>query len=288
MTKVDEPAARQATPRPIRPRATGRLVANAVLALVFLWAAGTIDVNLARLIEAPAAVGRILVLMFSSPEWESFDLAAAAMTESVQIAWLGTLIGAALSLPLALLAARNVSSPAMSAATRQVLNALRTFPELILALIFVTIVGLGPLAGMLAIGLGSVGTLGKLGGEAIESIDTGPVEAARATGARRLAVMRWGVLPQALPEIVAFWLYRFEINIRASAILGIIGAGGIGQFLATAIDYRRWPRAGMAVLVVILATIAIDAVSGKIRRRIISGSSGRARSGRAAADLVVE
>ena len=151
-------------------------------------------------------------------------------------------------------------------------------PELILAIVvFVPIAGLGAMAGALAIGIHSIGTLGKLTYEAIESIDAGPVEASRAVGASRIAQQRWGVIPQVLPEIVAFWLYRFEINVRAAAVLGIVGAGGIGALLANTLTYRRWDKAGMTVLVVIVATIAIDQASGWVRRRIIEGADVRHR-----------
>jgi phosphonate transport system permease protein len=120
-----------------------------------------------------------------------------------------------------------------------------------------------------------VGTLGKLTAEVIEGIDPGPVEAARASGAGPLQVQRWGVLPQVLPEIVAFWLYRFEINIRASAVLGVVGAGGIGFLVQQTIVFHRFPLTGTAVLVVVVVTIAVDTVSGFLRRRIIEGVDAR-------------
>jgi ABC-type methionine transport system permease subunit len=163
-----------------------------------------------------------------------------------------------LSLPLALLAAKNVTGRASSTIARQILNAFRSIHELIFAVIFVTMVGLGPVAGALAIGIHSIGTLGKLASEAVEGIDSGPLEAADAAGATWLQKMRWGVIPQALPEIVSFWLYRFEINIRASAILGVIGAGGVGGILQNTVVYRSWDKAGMTLLVVVGVTLLID------------------------------
>ena len=156
---------------------------------------------------------------------------------------------------------------------RQVLNAIRAFPEIILAIaIMIPIAGLGPVAGALAIGLHSVGTLGKLTAEVIEGIDSGPVEAARAAGGRSLQIQRWGVLPQVLPEIIAFWLYRFEINIRAAAVLGVVGAGGIGFSLQQTITFHRYELTGTLVIVIVVATIAVDTVSGWVRRRIIEGA----------------
>ncbi|MDQ3782936.1 MAG: ABC transporter permease subunit, partial [Actinomycetota bacterium] len=163
---------------------------------------------------------------------------------------------------------------------RQLLNVIRAIPEILVAVVvFIPMVGLGAYPGMLAIGVHSVGTLGKLSSEVIEGVDPGPIEAARAAGAGALQVQRWGVLPQVMPEIDAFWLYRFEINIRAAAILGVVGAGGIGEALQQALIFGRYPRAGMLILVVIVVTILVDVVSGAARRRIIEGSGAKRFSG---------
>ncbi len=170
----------------------------------------------------------------------------------------------------------NVSPPAVVFGVRQVLNLIRAIPELIFAIaLMLPVFGLGPLAGALAIGVGSVGTLGKLTSEAIEGIDPGPVEAARSSGARPVAVLRWGVVPQVLPEVVAFWLYRFEINILTSAVLGVLGAGGIGSLLAQLFERRIWDRIGITVVVIVVVTVLVDQVSAAIRSRIIDGTPRR-------------
>lgn len=264
---------------PRRPRAPSRtkrdLTVVATLCLV-AWALLSVDAEVDRLVDLPARLASILGRMFLPPDWAYFGTVAAGMVASIQMAWIGTLIGAVISLPLGFFGARNVSSGPVSNLVRIFLNGVRAFPELVLAVVvFVPIAGLGPVAGALAIGVHSVGTLGKLTAEAVEGIDPGPVEAARATGARPLQVQRWGVIPQVLPEIVAFWLYRFEINLRAAAVLGIVGAGGIGQILSNTLSYRRFDKAGMAVLIIIIATILIDYISGTVRRRIIEGSGAR-------------
>ncbi|MGH3443110.1 MAG: phosphonate ABC transporter, permease protein PhnE [Nitriliruptorales bacterium] len=273
-TVVDAGPGRSTGERPRRPRRIPRDLLLTGLAAAVIWAALTIDVELRDLLRLPAGLVRVLRLMFFFPDWSYAGRAWEGMLESIQIAWIGTLIGALLSLPLGFLGARNVTARAGSGITRQVLNAIRAVPEIILAILFIPIIGLGAFAGTMAIGLHSIGTLGKLTSEVIEGVDTGPVEAAEATGGRRLDIMRWGVFPQVMPEIVAFWLYRFEINIRASAILGIVGAGGVGGILQNALSYRRWDKAGMTILVVIGATIVIDAISSRIRRRIIEGPGG--------------
>ena len=270
--------ARPATGRPERPSHAKRNLALIGVALLVGWAAATVDVDLGSIPQLPGGLGRVFYEMYleAGPEWSYLVPAMEAMLESLQIAWVGTVIGAVTSLPLGFFGARNVSSGLASNVMRQILNAIRAFPEIVLAIaIFIPIAGLGPVAGALAIGLHSVGTLGKLTAEVIEGIDPGPVEAARAVGGRPLQVQRWGVLPQVLPEIIAFWLYRFEINIRAAAVLGVVGAGGIGFVLSQAISFGRFPRAGTIILVVVVATISVDMLSGSIRQRIISGAGAK-------------
>jgi phosphonate transport system permease protein len=269
---------RSATVRPERPSHAKRHLALLGTGLLVAWAVITVGVDPANLLELPSGLALIFYEMFleSGPDWSYLPTAIEGMIESLQIAWIGTVIGAILSLPLGFFGARNVSSGFASNVMRQILNAIRAFPEIVLAIaIFIPIAGLGPVAGALAIGLHSVGTLGKLTAEVIEGIDPGPVEAARASGAGSLQMQRWGVLPQVLPEIVGFWLYRFEINIRAGAVLGVVGAGGIGFSLQQTIQFHRYDLAGTAIIVVVVATIAVDTISGWVRRRIIEGAESR-------------
>ncbi|MDQ2689166.1 MAG: phosphonate ABC transporter, permease protein PhnE [Chloroflexota bacterium] len=268
--------------RPSRPSTAKRNLAFVGAGVLVLWAALSVGVDPAEILELPGGVALVFYEMFleSGPDWTYLPTAIEGMVESLQIAWVGTVIGAIISLPLGFFGAKNVSSGLVSNVMRQVLNAIRAFPEIVLAIaIMIPIAGLGPVAGALAIGLHSVGTLGKLTAEVVEGIDAGPVEAARAAGARPLQIQRWGVLPQVLPEIIAFWLYRFEINIRAAAILGVVGAGGIGFSLQQTIAFHRYPLAGTAVIVVVVATILVDTVSGWVRRRIIEGTDARRVSG---------
>jgi phosphonate transport system permease protein len=263
--------------RPARPSTARRNVLLLAAAVVVAWCAVSLDIDLADILELPLGVWTVFSEMFleGGPDLDYLPVAMKAMVESLEIAWVGTVIGAIVSLPLGFFGAKNVSSGPVSTLVRQVLNAIRAFPEIVLAIaIFIPIAGLGPVAGALAIGLHSVGTLGKLTAEAIEGIDAGPMEAARAAGARSLQVQRWGVLPQVLPEIVAFWLYRFEINIRAAAVLGVVGAGGVGFVLQQTITFGRYPQAGTTILVVIGVTLIVDWMSGSVRRRIIEGGPG--------------
>ena len=272
------------TQRPTPPSKTRRTITMVAAAAAIVASTTLIEARWARLPDLPSEFSRYLGLMFQGLTinpvtnevvggyWtNAFDL----MLESMHMAWLGTIIGAILSLPMGFLAARNVSPRPVVAVTRMILNGIRAIPELVWAIIImIPIFGLGPMAGTMALGINSIGTLGKLSSEVIEGIDPGPVEAARAAGARQTQILRWGALPQALPEIASFWLYRFEINIRAGAILGVVGAGGIGSLLSSVIGRRLWERAGIMLLVVILVTIAIDLVSARVRARIIAGPEG--------------
>jgi phosphonate transport system permease protein len=250
----------------------------------FVAVVATVDARWGRLPEMPAEFTRYAGLMFrgvlQNPTVDDvvagyWTNALQLMIESLHMAWLGTIIGALLSLPMGFLAARNVSPSWVVGIARAILNAIRAIPELIWAIvIMIPIFGLGPLAGTMALGINSIGTLGKLTSEVIEGIDPGPVEAARASGAHQLQILRWGTLPQVLPEVVAFWLYRFEINIRAGAILGVVAAGGIGSLLSSVLTRRLWDRAGIMLAVIILVTIAVDMISARIRKRIIAGPEG--------------
>jgi phosphonate transport system permease protein len=275
-------AASRAGPRPERPSRLKRNLALLGVGMIVAWAVATVDVEPAEILELPGGVALLFGELFldPGPDWTYLGTALDGMIESIQIAWVGTVIGAILSLPLGFFGAKNVSSPVVSNVIRQFLNVIRAFPEIILAItIMIPIAGLTPVAGALALGIHSVGTLGKLTAEVVEGIDPGPIEAVRAAGGRPLQIQRWGILPQVLPEIVAFWLYRFEINVRASAILGAVGAGGIGFSLQQTLAFHRYPLAGTAIIVVVVATILVDMISGWVRRRIIEGAEARARPG---------
>ncbi len=257
------------------PKTVGLIVGTAVIVACFVL----VEARWSELAGLPGTLVDYVVLMsqgvlqnpVANPQAGYWSRAFELMLESLYMAWIGTLIGAAISFPLAFLAAENISPKPVVFAVRQLLNAIRAIPELIFAIaIMLPIFGLGPLAGALALGVSSVGTLGKLTSEVIEGIDRGPVEAATASGATTLLIVRWSVVPQVLPEAVAFWLYRFEINIRASAVLGVLGAGGIGSILEQLFRLREWDRIGVTLLVIVLVTVAIDNISARIRHRIIS------------------
>jgi phosphonate transport system permease protein len=257
--------------RPFWPRMIRRFVMVAILVPV-VWSALGLNVSLDRLLTAPGDIFALLVNL-SQPDLSAraIQRALPKVMESFFIAWIGTMIGATISFPLAFLAAKNVSSPVVTNPVRQLLNAIRAVPELLVAVALIPVTGLGPWTGTLALGIHSIGTLGKLSSEVIEGIDPGPVEAVAAVGGGPVARMRFAVVPQVMPNILAYWLYRFEINIRASAVLGAIGAGGIGRELISQLRFRDYGRAGTVLFLTIIAVLVVDSISARIRRRIISG-----------------
>ncbi|TMQ14827.1 MAG: phosphonate ABC transporter, permease protein PhnE [Candidatus Rokuibacteriota bacterium] len=189
--------------------------------------------------------------------------------KTVEIALLGTAVAAALALPLGFVSARNVAPPAVFYPARTVLNLFRSVDTLVYALIFVAAVGLGPFPGVLAVVAYTTTSLAKLYSEAIEGIEPGPVDAITATGASRLQVLRYGVLPQVLPLFLSYVLYRLETNIRAATVLGFVGAGGIGFYLQTYLRMIDYPAASTALLVTVVMVMVIDGLSSKLRAQLV-------------------
>lgn len=187
-----------------------------------------------------------------------------------QIATLGSLLAALMALPLGLLAARNLRAPKLlSRAASSVLDVARAVHTLVFGLILVGIVGLGPMAGILAIALHSMGTYGKLYAESIETLDMGAVDAVRATGASESQVFFSAVWPSVLPQFVSNHLYVWEFNIRDSTILGLIGAGGLGLLISEAVSLFQWGRLGTILIVVIALVTIFDTFSRRIRQALL-------------------
>ena len=191
------------------------------------------------------------------------------MIITVQIAIWGTFIAVFAAIPFGLLSARNVAPVWVVQPVRRLMDVFRSINELIIALIFIAAVGLGPLAGVMALAVHTTGVLAKLFSEAVEQIDHGPVEGVRATGARPLHEVIWAVIPQVAPLWTSFGLYRFESNARSATVLGLIGAGGIGQILFEAVRAFDYQRTAAIVIVIILAVSAIDLLSQLLRKRLV-------------------
>jgi phosphonate transport system permease protein len=271
-TTTDTTAA--APERPQRPLAPRLFRWGITLAIVIpaLWSALGMNVSMERLVEAPGDIWTIVRQLFPPDlSADALQRAVPKMLESLYIAWIGTLIGAFFSFPLAFLAAKNVTPSWIPNAVRQVLNAIRAVPELLVAMVLIPVTGLGAWTGTLALGIHSIGTLGKLSSEVIEGIDPGPVQAVASAGGTWIQRMRFAIVPQVMPNIVAYWLYRFEVNIRASAVLGIVGAGGIGAELVSQLRFRDFARAGTVLFITVVVVLLVDMTSGRLRRRIITG-----------------
>jgi phosphonate transport system permease protein len=249
-----------------------RALISAAILIPFLWAALGLEISSEQLRSAPADMWDLLKQMFP-PDFspEAIQRALPKIMESLWIAWIGTLIGAFFSFFLAFAAATNVAPSWMTWTVRQILNAIRAVPELLVAMVLIPVTGLGAWTGTLALGIHSIGTLGKLSSEVIEGSDDGPVEAISSSGGTKVQEMRFGIVPQVMPNIVAYWLYRFEINIRASAVLGVIGAGGIGSELVAQLAFRDFARAGTVLFLTVAVVLSVDLLSARIRRRIITG-----------------
>ena len=194
--------------------------------------------------------------------------------ETAQMAALATLMGAVVALLLAFPAAKNLGLPAwVNATCRRVLEATRTVPEIVFALIFVWAFGVGALAGILAIALHTAGALGKLFADAMENIEMRPWDGVRASGGSWFQACRYAVLPAALPDLLSYAMLRFEINLRSASVIGFVGAGGIGEELYKVISFNYYEEISAIIVLVILAVVCIDLVSEKLRRRVIEAVS---------------
>ena len=224
-----------------------------------------------------SGLDRLWVIVGLMVDWSQFakwDHAALlkSMVETIAMAFLGTLLSSVVALPLGFLGARNVIPYSVFRFfTRRMFDVFRGLDQLIWALVFVRAMGLGPIAGILAIFVSDTGVLAKLYAEAIENADKGQVESIRSTGAGQLMTLRLGVLPQVLPVMVSQALYQFESNSREATILGLVGAGGIGLRLSERIQINAWDQVAYIIVLILITVAAIDFVSKRIRTGLIAG-----------------
>lgn len=239
---------------------------------LFLYGLTTLETSLWKIIAGFANLGTFVVLMLP-PDPGSFARAiifVKALFETIAIAFLGTILAAILAFPLGFLAAKNVvANRVVHFLARRSMDTVRGVDALIWALIWVNVVGLGPFAGMLAIMTSDLGAFGKLFSEAIESADRKPVEGVASVGGGKFHEIRFGLIPQVLPVIASQVLYYIESNTRSSTIIGIVGAGGIGLYLAETIRTLEWQQVSFLILLVLAAVTAIDFLSNKLRFAII-------------------
>jgi phosphonate transport system permease protein len=234
------------------------------------------DVGWTRVVNGLGRFANIVGALVPPTAGEAFRDLLGAMLESVGMAFLGTLLAAVVAVPLGFLGARNVLPlPLVRFPLRRWFDFLRGVDSLVWALVYVRAVGLGPLAGVLAIATTDVGILAKLFAEAIENVDRKPVEGIRAAGGNGWKTVRFGILPQVLPVMLSNVLYMLESNTRSATILGIIGAGGIGFALSDRIRAHRWEEVGFIIILITAVVAVIDLLSHLLRTRVIRSGLSR-------------
>ena len=261
-------------PRPIdvKKRVLHWLIAVVTAALV-VWSCTGIDFG--RIKETAGQIAGAIFSGIFHPDWSyvyngSGEDLLSQLWETVCIAFLGTFISAIISLPFAFWAANTKHKHwYVSRSGKIVLAVIRSFPEIVLALMFIKAVGPGSAAGVLALGFHSVGMLAKLFSEAIENLEDGPNEAVTAVGGSKTNIIMFSTLPNLMPALISNTLYRFDVSIRSASILGLVGAGGIGYPLIIALQYRQWNRVGIILLGIIIMVVIIDWISGWIRKKLV-------------------
>ncbi|MGH3652184.1 phosphonate ABC transporter, permease protein PhnE [Glutamicibacter sp.] len=238
-----------------------------VALLILLWSAGGVGFDFIKLGQGTLNMGEFLARLFP-PDFSKISTILELLLETLQMAIVGTVLGVVLSLLVAFGAASNIAPPWLYYPSRWAMNVIRAVPDLVFALMFVSAVGLGPFAGILAMTLGSLGSIGKIFAEAMESVDKGPMTAMQAVGASKRQVIQYGILPQAAPLLVSYTLLLFEGNVRGATILGLVGAGGIGLELTTAMRMYDYGHLSAIIICIIVLVTIIDQGSALIRRRI--------------------
>jgi phosphonate transport system permease protein len=245
-----------------------RLVSQLALAAATAWMIARLGIRWDYVADAPSQVADLLKRMFP-PEWSHAGALVDPLVQTINIATLGTVAAVVLSIPVAFLAARNTTpTRATYLLGRFVMVVSRSVDTLIWALVFIIVVGPGPLAGVLAVGIRSIGFVSKLFAEGIEEIDRGQVEAVTATGATRGQTLLYAIVPQVRPVFAGVCIYRWDINVRESTVLGLVGAGGIGFALNEAILGLEWARVGLILVIVLAVVIASEAASAFLRKRL--------------------
>lgn len=264
-----------ARPVPVRSTSTGRrvVVVAAVAALVAMHVVAIVDtdVSITTLVDGWGGMSRFVAESLP-PEGGWTEVVRPGIDAAVVTFWIG-LLGTTLSIPTALvltvLGARTTSPNAVvHQGARALMSFLRAVPDVVFALIFVTAVGLGPFAGVLALVVHNTGVMGKLWSEAVEEMDQGPVVALSTTGASRLAVVSHAVLPAVVPSLLGLLMYRLDVNVRSSLVLGLVGAGGIGFLINKSIKLFAFDEMLTYILIVLVLVIAVDLASGAVRRAL--------------------
>jgi phosphonate transport system permease protein len=254
----------------------GRLALAFAAVALFVFSLFRLDFSLERFVTGFARLGQFLVLMLPPDAGGDLPLYLRSLADTFAIAILGTALGAAIAAPFGFLAAKNiVPNVVFHFSLRRFIDGARAIDILIWALIWISVVGLGPFAGVLAIASADFGAFGKLFSETIEAADNRAIEGVRAAGGSRLAEIRFALLPQILPVVAGQVLYFLETNVRAAMVLGVVGAGGIGMHLSEQIRLLEWPRVAVLILLLLVSVALLDRFSEWARRRLIIGAEQR-------------
>jgi phosphonate transport system permease protein len=277
-TDADIAAARLRLPRAFGEPLPKRMLRWAVWFALIAWIVACcvwFDITPQRLASGLGNLGVIVGLMIPPAPGEHWDEIARALAETVAMAFLGTFVAAILAVPLGFLGAGNVvTNWLFHFSLRRVFDGFRGVDQLIWALVFVRAVGLGPLAGVMAIAVADVAVLAKLYAEAIENAEKRQVEGLKAAGARSSLTIRFGLLPQVFPVMLAQALYFVESNTRSASVLGIVGAGGIGLSIAERIRIRAWDEVAFIIILLLVTVAVIDLLSARIREKLIGRREG--------------
>jgi phosphonate transport system permease protein len=267
MTAVAEPL-----PAPPKRSAAERgldLLVWGGLVVLLIVAVKPVEIGKAALLVTNSANIREFAKELIRPDFGDWRLYVAQMWLTVQMALWGTALAVLFAVPFGLLCARNIAPIWIQQPARRLMDLIRSIPDLVVGLLFITAVGLGPFAGVMALSVNTGAVLAKLFSEAVESIDPRPVEGVRATGAHRLQEIVWAVIPQVGPLWTSYALYRFESSARSATVLGLIGAGGIGQTLFDSLNAFHYRQTSAIVLVIVAAVTLIDLLSQAMRTRLM-------------------
>ncbi len=243
-----------------------------IVGVLFLWS--LTSVNFSNIDKSGLAIASNILYGLTHPDPAllfsvSKQSVLYLLVETVAIAFLGTIVGAILAVPLAFLAASNIASKPVSWLTRLLLIIIRTIPALVYGLMFIRVTGPGPFAGVLTVGLTSIGMLAKLYVDAIEELDKGVLESMTSIGCSTFEKIRFGIVPQLISIFLSVMIYRFDMNMREASILGLVGAGGIGAPLIFAMRSYKWDQVGAILIGLVVLILMIELFSNKLRTKLV-------------------
>lgn len=250
----------------MRSRGLGGFAASSIVAGAVLWSLVTTDVELSRLISAGPRIADFIGRMIP-PDPTVMSEIMRGSAETLRIAILGSVGAIVLSIPLGIAASETMVSPAVFRPVRTLLALIRAIPLILVAMLMVGAVGLGPLPGIIAVAFHATGMLAKFYAEAIDGVSRAPIAALESAGAGPLARLRYAIWPQMAPDVARDTIFRFELNLRESLILGVVGAGGIGFYIQTYVRSFQYDKAASVTIAVVLMVVVIETANVALRRR---------------------